>query len=158
VKKYIDISKLTVKDRGAYSAYYILNKTDGLKVMQCKGYPSIKKLKSSVMWRNTTKESTLLKKANKRGDFFPKFIKTVPVKFGRVYYPAIVMQHIKGIKAFDYYKSVQDRNYVLDRMTGELMDIGIHHEDLHGDNVIVCRKTLKHYVIDFTPEFVSMYD
>lgn len=143
---------------GAFSHYYKLNDTQGLKVLFGLGYSSIKKLRTSRDWRNATRESTLIKKASKRVNFTPKFFETVPVKIKNIYYAGIIMQHIEGKRVESYYTTKTERRKVLRNLCNSLENAGIIHDDLHEENAIVCSKSLIHYVIDFSPDFVEILD
>lgn len=155
-KQALNLKNLIMLERGVFSGYYKLSETHGLKLLQCPGYTSIKKLRRSRLWRFATRESTLLKKAQQRVDFTPKFFETVPVKCDYLYFPGIIMQHIEGKLVSDYYKGKAIRETVMDELKDKLEKAGIYHDDLHCGNAIVCSKSNKHYVIDFTPDFIEI--
>lgn len=152
----MDITRLDKTDYGAFSAYYKLDEKQGLKLMECDGYTSIKKLRNSRIWRHTAREANLLRKARKRVAFVPTVFETIPVKFKTLYYPGILMEHIEGVLGCEYYKTKSDFNYMREMLENELEKQLIYHDDLHWGNVIVNKQTQKHYVIDFTPEFVEI--
>lgn len=154
-KQALNLNDLNMLEQGVFSGYYKLSETHGLKLLQCPGYTSIKKLRRSRLWRFATRESTLLKQASKRVNFTPKFFETVPVKCDYLYFPGIIMQHIEGKLVVDCYKGAT-RDLILNELRDKLEHAGIYHDDLHGGNAIVCSKTNKHYVIDFTPDFIEI--
>lgn len=155
-KRAIDLDGLKMTEEGVFSGYYKLNEIQGLKVLQCEGYTSIKKLRKSRMWRHATRESSILKKVQKRVTFTPKFFETVPVKYGRYFFPGILMQHIEGELLCSYYRNKDERESILEELQDKLEEFDIIHEDLHGGNAIFCKELNMIYVIDFTPEFIEI--
>lgn len=163
-KRALDISGYQALAEGAFSYYYKLNKTQGLKVLRDEGYKTIKSLRKSRDWTYATRESTLLRKARRKVSFIPRFFETVPVKLDGVYYAGIILEHIEGKLAMDYYPDNSHDNpneewiEVRDKLLDKLADNHIYHDDLHSENVIICANSKVHYVIDFSPDFVDIED
>ncbi len=151
--KTLNLTQAKEHGSGVYGVYYKLNVKQGVKVVGDKGHKTVKKLKSSAVWRHATKETTLLRRCKKLYNLIPKSYGTVPVKIKDRYYPGIVMQHIDGDILFDIMPMAKS-NIICDALVKKLEDVGIFHDDLHSSNVISCNN--KYYVIDFSPYHVKV--
>lgn len=164
--KLIDVSEKTPNGEGAYSSYYKLSRTTGVKALNdCwyskKGAEKASKSKSRNAWYSARRELALLERAHPSG-ITPKPIAVVLVKDvdwddRKCYKPGILMEHIPGKPLWktnaDYiYGGTSVSTWVDEKMRG----VGVAHNDLHGGNLIVTtrgKKITKVRVIDFTPRW-----
>lgn len=157
LKKSINLSGKRIRSGGAFSSYYKLNKTQGIKVLYSDGHKSVKALRNSLVWRRATKENTLLRKCKQRYFNIPHSYGVSPVKIGKCYYPGIMMQHIDGI-LLTYLETIQDtdKQIISEKLSNVLSKVGIYHNDLHWGNIILAKDKITYYVIDFTYDLVEL--
>jgi hypothetical protein len=163
---------------GAYSVYFRKGSI-GIKVLRTDfyhrfstgGYKSSKRARVSVAWQEAVEEFAALRIADWTGHTpIPYCVKVV--QLGKKYYPAIFMEHIKGIPLGDFLSSYddndmgsRDRNRIyqgLDEME-ELLQrkCGINHSlDSGGNNAIVVKHWGKRVqrirLIDFSPALLEI--
>lgn len=160
LKHSLNLTKISPYGDGAFSTYFNLNGTLGAKVMYCRGFTSIKRLRKSRIWRVTTAENTLLRKSRKRYSLIPHTYGVQPVKISNRYFPAIIMEHIEGKVLWKYTKSEKEYSRIRHHLERKLEQQGIFHSDLHEGNIIVQKDgdSIIYYIIDFTPECVFICD
>lgn len=143
---------------GAFSAYYKLNPSQGIKVLISPGHKTIKSLRRSNVWRLATKENKLLKNCKKRYQYIPHSYGVFPVKIVNHYYVGIIMQHINGKLLCKVATTTGANLKIKTNLRKALHKHGIYHEDLHGANIIFCEDTKKHYILDFDSTLVFLRD
>ena len=145
---------------GCYGTFYVLNKSKGVKVLDC-GFTSIRKLKASTYWSDAEKEVKFYNDAYVSG-VVPKCygVRPIRVKDGHTskYYAGIVLSYIKGREIYD--DEVSSKEYrgvnVSVYLTKKIRDAsGIIHDDLYGHNILVrlnkYGEIIKAWAIDFSP-------
>jgi hypothetical protein len=160
---------------GAYSVYFRKGSI-GVKVLRtCSrgqwgvgGYKSPKRVRMSVAWQDAVEEFAALRIADWTGHTpIPYCVKVV--QLGKKYYPAIFMEHIKGVPlgsfVYSHQMSVREENHIyqgLDEMEKLLQHkCGIDHSlDSGGNNAIVVkhqgRKIQAIKLIDFSPGLIEI--
>lgn len=143
---------------GSYGEYYRLPNGKGLKVLSVPGEARMDNLLESGRWQEAVIEAENLKKAE-RSKVVPKCYGVVAVRMGKLYYPGILMEHIRGIMlsdiADDVYAQISDQAYPL--LREKLKKLKMVHMDLHDENIIVQEArdgSFKFFAIDFGPNSI----
>lgn len=137
--------------QGQHGWYVKLSPSVGVKVIKSSIYKSKAKAYKSRAYRLATQESANLQLAFETG-VVPRCYGVTIVKVKRGYQVGILMQHLGTLTlsnsefydTFDIYEGICDK----------LEEVGIYHQDLHEDNVMVYRN--KFYAIDFSPLCVTL--
>ena len=162
-KKWLRIPYTHPVSEGAHGVYIQLSKKRGIKILvnevwnKYEQHKTLKELKSSTLWKSAKEEVDSLKKAHK-SKLTPKvFLLTYIYNELGNFYPAIVMEHIKGIPLYkaQIEKFLSEKvtatgrfiskfdnkpknkldwqDYVFDKFN----ELGLIHEDLSESNCLV---------------------
>lgn len=161
LKKSINLTGQSAHADGAFCNYFKYNEEEGIKVLYSDGHKTIQSLRNSNVWRRATKEHKLLVKCKERYHNIPGSFGVFPIKIGKYYYPGIVMQHIPGKMLHMHPSYDSDRKHeIILLLHKELKKVGIHHDDLHGGNILVddCDVGVVYWIIDFTYDLIVLDD
>lgn len=157
----ITLLKRQLKGNGRFGKYFQVSSTRGVKIVG-RGFKSKKRLLNSQQVVMASKEATFLKLAEK-SKVSPLFHDLTIAKYKGKYYPAIVMEHISGIRAYDYSDEVfkvgskgkiSSKGKLAEKYIKSILSKQkIIHGDLHYNNMIVTKQN-KVKAIDFSPDWI----
>jgi len=157
----VTLLKNQLKGNGQFGKYFQISATQGIKIIG-RGFKSKKRLFNSQQIVMTSKEATFLKLAEK-SKISPIFHDLTIAKYKGKYFPAIIMEHISGIRAYDYSDEVfkvgskgkiSNKGKLVEKyIKSVLFKQKIIHRDLHYNNIIITKQN-KIKVIDFSPDWV----
>jgi RIO-like serine/threonine protein kinase len=147
----IKLAKYEDGFEGAHGRYVKLSPSLGIKVIHSPLFKSIAKAYKSHAYRQAKKEAELLTSAFESG-VVPRCYGVTLVKIGNRFKVGVLMQHLGStpISESDFYDQVSE---AYDEINDSLMELGIYHNDLHEDNIMVYRG--KFYAVDFSPKCVE---
>jgi len=154
---------------GAYGVYFKKGSI-GIKVvhgsfgaLRVGGSKSLETLQRSKVWNDAIREYNILKRIELSG-FTPIPYVVKPVQIGKIYFPAIFMEHIKGVPLSKFGRrdlTFQERvrlEGLISRYQKKLLTkYGVINYDAYGSNIIIEHKgnqILSLKIIDFSPEQV----
>lgn len=137
---------------GAHGYYIKLSPSLGVKVIHSPIYRNKTKAYKSFAWREARLEARILDMAFETG-IVPRCYGATIVRVKGGYRLGVLMQHL-GNKTLGESAHYYDESDISVAIHEKLEEIGIYHQDLHEDNIMVYRG--KFYAIDFSPNCVTL--
>lgn len=136
---------------GLHGTYLKLSPSVGVKIIHSPTYRSKSKAYLSRAFRRAREESDTLQYAYETG-VVPRCYGAVLVKVKSGFRVGVLMQHLGTLTLSN--SEFYDCAAVYYDIKDKLRELGIFHNDLHDDNIMVYRG--KCYAIDFAPECVTV--
>lgn len=160
----IDLGMLVSKKRGLYGTYYKGIGKTGVKVLSIAtdnkgnvvsgGVSSLAILFKSREWANAKAEVKLLERASALVQCVPKVYGVVAVRKSKLYFAAILMEHIEGKPLVE--ATLEDKAKAQEQLRLSLHEVGITHRDLHFGNIVTTQDKKRPLVaLDFSPGFID---
>lgn len=151
----LNLKNRSSKLYGAYATYFRLSNGRGVKVYNLSEFCDSDGKRSKYMLNFGTVELDFAYIQSIQCSIVPKIFEIVAVKVKGLWYPGIIMEHVQGVDLYEYTKRHAKRHTLLSdyliRASNLFTNLtGYIHEDLHGYNVIVDKKTKQYKVIDLT--------
>jgi RIO-like serine/threonine protein kinase len=137
---------------GAHGSYVKLSPSLGVKIIHSVKFNNIAKAYRSRAYRNALREAYILNVAFESG-VVPRCYGVTLVRVKKGYRVGVLMQHLGSTPLFES-EFCDKFSEAFDEINDRLIELGIVHNDIHDENVMVYRG--KFYVIDFSPDCVKM--
>lgn len=158
-----DLTDIENDGSGLYAEYYVYGGT-GLKVFR-RLFTSEESARDSLIWDEAGVELNILRKVANSG-ITPAPFGVEVIKCNEFYRVAILMEHITGVTACEYFGFPPDDSWdqtpeefreISEGLANIIREFGVDYSDIHGENVIIGDDG-RAYLIDFSPNELYVYE